>query len=60
MIPLPSSSKSVLKILSKEGAMTHKDIVNKLHCSPRTVRYALRKLKENKLLIGMLAVRQLC
>ncbi len=31
--------------------MTHKDIVNKLHCSPRTVRYALRKLKENKLLI---------
>jgi transcription initiation factor IIE alpha subunit len=51
MIPLPSSSKSVLKILSKEGAMTHKDIVNKLHCSPRTVRYALRKLKENKLLI---------
>jgi transcription initiation factor IIE alpha subunit len=51
MNPLPPSSRSVLRILGKEGAMTHKDIVNKLHCSPRTVRYALRKLKERKLLI---------
>jgi DNA-binding Lrp family transcriptional regulator len=51
MNPLPPSSKTVLRILSKEGAMTHKEIVKKSHCSPRTVRYALRKLKEKKLLI---------
>jgi repressor of nif and glnA expression len=31
--------------------MTHKEIVKKSQCSPRTVRYALRKLKERKLLI---------
>ena len=31
--------------------MTHKDIVNKSHCSPRTVRYALKKLKEKQLII---------
>jgi transcription initiation factor IIE alpha subunit len=51
MNPLPPSSKIVLEILGTEGAMTHKDIVNKTHCSPRTIRYALRKLKEKKLLI---------
>ena len=31
--------------------MTHKDIVRKTHCTPRTIRYALRKFKEKKLLI---------
>jgi DNA-binding MarR family transcriptional regulator len=51
MNPLPPSSKIVLKILGTEGAMTHKDIVNKSHCSPRTVRYALKKLKEKQLII---------
>ncbi len=51
MNQLPPSSKIVLRILSTEGAMTHKDIVNKSHCAPRTVRYALKKLKERDLII---------
>jgi len=51
MDPLPPSSKLVLRILGTEGAMTHKEIVKISHCPPRTVRYALRKLKERKLLI---------
>jgi DNA-binding MarR family transcriptional regulator len=51
MNPLPPSSKIVLEILGTEGAMTHKDIVRKTRCSPRTIRYALKKLKEKKLLI---------
>jgi DNA-binding MarR family transcriptional regulator len=41
----------VLEVLGTEGAMTHKDIVRKTRCSPRTIRYALKKLKEKKLLI---------
>ncbi len=41
----------VLEVLGTEGAMTHKDIVRKTQCSPRTIRYALKKLKEKKLLI---------
>lgn len=59
MSPLPPSSKTVLKILGKEGAMTHKDIVIKTHCNPRTVRYALRKLKENKLIIEKMNIRDM-
>ncbi|MFA6362903.1 MarR family transcriptional regulator [Methanoregula sp.] len=59
MTPLPPSSKTVLKILHKGGAMTHKDIVEKAHCSPRTVRYALRKLKENQLIIEKMNIQDM-
>jgi predicted transcriptional regulator len=31
--------------------MTHKDLVQKTHLAPRTVRYALKKLKEKQLII---------
>jgi hypothetical protein len=51
MTSLPPSSQTVLKVLVKNGAMTHKDIVKKCHCSPRTVRFALKKLKENELIV---------
>jgi transcription initiation factor IIE alpha subunit len=51
MNPLPPSSKIVLRILGTNGAMTHKDIVEKSRCSPRTVRFALRRLKEHELII---------
>ena len=49
--PLPPSSKTVLQILDVGGAMTHKDLVQKTHLAPRTVRYALKKLKEHQLII---------
>ena len=48
---LPPSSQKVLKILDAGGAMTHKDLVIKSHLAPRTVRYALKKLKERELII---------
>ncbi|MGD0081051.1 MAG: helix-turn-helix domain-containing protein [Methanoregula sp.] len=48
---LPPSSKTVLEILDAGGAMTHKDLVQKSHLAPRTVRYALKKLKEHQLII---------
>ncbi len=49
--PLPPSSKTVMEILDVGGAMTHKDLVQKTHLAPRTVRYALKKLKERQLII---------
>jgi predicted transcriptional regulator len=48
---LPQSSKKVLEVLKAGGEMTHKDIVKKTHLAPRTVRYALKKLKEHHLII---------
>jgi predicted transcriptional regulator len=49
--PLPPSSKTVLQLLESGGAMTHKDLVTKSKLAPRTVRYALKKLKEHQLII---------
>jgi predicted transcriptional regulator len=48
---LPPSSKTVLQILDNGGAMTHKDLVTKSKLAPRTVRYALKKLKEHQMII---------
>jgi DNA-binding MarR family transcriptional regulator len=48
---LPPSSKTVLEILDNGGAMTHKDLVSRTKLAPRTVRYALKKLKERHLII---------
>jgi predicted transcriptional regulator len=56
---LPRSSKVILTILDKEGAMTHKDIVNKSRLAPRTVRYALKRLREHDLLIEKLNVQDM-
>ncbi len=39
--------------------MTHKDIVNKSHCSPRTVRFALKRLKEHELIIEKMNMRDM-
>ena len=41
----------VLEILGTGGAMTHKEIAEKVDYSPRTVRHALKKLREKKLLV---------
>ena len=51
MKPLPQSQKTVLKILGTGREMTHKEIAERVDYSPRTVRYALKKLREKKLLI---------
>ena len=48
-VKLPPSSKRIMNLLEEDGEMTHKELVNKSHLAPRTVRYALKKLKENKL-----------
>lgn len=59
MNPLPPSSKTVLRILGRGGVMTHKDIVNTSHCSPRTVRFALKRLKEHELIIEKMNMRDM-
>ena len=51
MHQLPQSQKMVLEILGTGGAMTHKEIAEKVDYSPRTVRHALKKLREKKLLV---------
>jgi DNA-binding Lrp family transcriptional regulator len=59
MTRLPDSSKKVLKVLDSEYAMTQKDLVKKTSLHPRTVRYAIKKLKEQEFLIEKLKMNDL-
>jgi hypothetical protein len=59
MNPLPRSSKAILDILGTCGAMTHKDLVGKCDYSPRTIRYALKQLRERKLLIEKMNIHDM-
>lgn len=51
MKPLTLSSKTVLQVISTEGALTHKEIVKRVRFAPRTVRLALKNLKECDLIV---------
>lgn len=50
-ISMPKSCLSVLMQLEKSGVQTHKDLVLSTGLAPRTVRYALRRLKEEGLVV---------
>lgn len=48
---LPKSSVKVLSVLDPYNSLTHKEIAQRTGLSPRTIRYALKKLKEHDLLV---------
>lgn len=48
---MPQSCITILHLLESAGSQTHKDIVAGTGLAPRTVRYALKRLKENGLII---------
>lgn len=59
MTRLPGSSKKVMKVLHSGRELTQKDLVKKTSLHPRTVRYALKKLKEQELLTEKLKMGDL-
>jgi predicted transcriptional regulator len=48
---LPPSSRKIMGLLEGGEQMTHKELVQQSDLAPRTVRYALKKLKEQNLII---------
>ena len=46
---LSPSTKLVLKVLQLNGWMTQREIIGETTLSPRTVKYAIKKLKEKKI-----------
>ena len=48
---MPKSCHTIFQLLERTGSQTHRDIVLSTGLAPRTVRYALRRLKENGLII---------
>ncbi|WP_370448652.1 MarR family transcriptional regulator [Methanohalophilus sp. RSK] len=47
---LPPSAKLVLKVLEYSGYLTQKEIAEESYLPPRTVRYALNRLKDERFL----------
>jgi len=47
---LPPSAKQVLSVLASDGPLTQKDIIGKTDLPPRTVRYALGRLRGEEML----------
>jgi transcription initiation factor IIE alpha subunit len=47
---LPPSAKLVYKVLESSGLLTQKDIIKRTYLPPRTVRYALNRLRNENLL----------
>ena len=50
-VRLPPSSKRVLTLLEDGKQRTFKQVTEEIDISPRTIRYAIKKLKENRLII---------
>ena len=47
---LPPSAKLVYKVLESNGQLTQKEIIKRSYLSPRTVRYALDRLRGEKVI----------
>ena len=47
---LPPSAKQVFDVLATNGPLTQKDLISKTDLPPRTVRYALSRLKSEDIL----------
>jgi DNA-binding transcriptional ArsR family regulator len=50
-VNLPPSSRKILGLLEDGGALTHKELVRLSNLAPRTVRYALKRLKDNDMIV---------
>lgn len=54
---LPPSAKLVFVALDHEGELTQKHLVEETRLSHRTVRYALRRLKDSNVIDGEISFR---
>lgn len=50
-VNLPPSSRKILLLLEDGSALTHKELVRLSSLAPRTVRYALKRLKDNGMIV---------
>jgi transcription initiation factor IIE alpha subunit len=48
---LPNAAKLVYRALESGGQLTQKDIIKKTYLPPRTVRYALNRLRDENVIV---------
>ncbi len=53
LVKLPKSSKKIIVVLSEYGRITQKDIISLTGIPAKTVRYALKRLSDEKLIVSL-------
>ncbi|QLH74638.1 MAG: Lrp/AsnC family transcriptional regulator [Methanomassiliicoccales archaeon] len=56
MVNVDPMNKRILRLLAADGKMTYNDIAKKLRRSPSTVRDRIRRLEDDKVILGYFAV----
>lgn len=54
---LPASAQRVFRCIREQGPVSHDDIWRATHIPPRTIRYAIRRLREKKMAAGRLRLQ---
>lgn len=54
---LPPSARTVLRTLERNGSLTQKDIIRESYLPPRTVRFAIDRLREKNLIVERFCFR---
>jgi transcription initiation factor IIE alpha subunit len=54
---LPRSAERVLRVLEQKGPLTHKDLVVATQLPPRTLRFALARLRETDRVVWRWSLR---
>ena len=54
---LPPSAERVLRVLSENGPLTHKDLVVATRMPPRTLRFALARLRATERIVWRWSLR---
>jgi DNA-binding Lrp family transcriptional regulator len=56
MVTVDEMNRRILRLLATNGKMTYNDIASRLRRSPSTVRDRIRRLEEEKVILGYVAV----
>lgn len=56
MVTVDQMNRRIIRLLMADGKMTYNDIANKLRRSPSTVRDRIRRLEDDKVILGYYAI----
>jgi len=56
LVAIDDMNKRILKLLMTDGKMTYNDVAQRLHRSPSTIRDRIRRLEDDKIILGYVAI----
>ncbi len=56
MVAVDEMNRKIIRLLATDGKMTHNEVASRLRRSPSTVRDRIRRLEDDKVILGYVAV----